>query len=166
MTDYPWLPEALKYEDYDNDQNRIIEAAYAIFKNDFIDSSLEYIGKKIIAPPELRADGKHECFWHIVSEKYRSNRIFSIDRCVRINWPRALIDNASIHDVLVWKTVSQRSKSSKREMRLKIALSDYSYIIILREQSTCYILVTAYPVDQTHTILDLVAEYENFRNLA
>lgn len=164
MTVYSWLPQPLNFIDYGSNQGRITAAAYAIFKNDFIDSSPECFGKKVIPNPNLMPDGSEECFWHLISQEHRNNRVFMVNRCERINWPRSIIENIDHQDVISWKTRHKGKKSGKKDWRLKIALRDFSYIIILREQSKYYVLITAYPVDYPHNIMTLYYEYQNANN--
>jgi len=165
MAEYTWLPKPLKFEEYDNDQSRITDAAYAIFRNDFIDSFPECLEKKVIPNPNLRPDGREECFWHIISQEYQKTRVFNVNRCEHINWSRTIIENLGNNDVIHWKSHHRRSKAGKKDWRLKIAISNFSYLIILRELATSFILITAYPVMDVHTITKLYHEYQNAVNL-
>jgi len=161
MTAYPWLPEPLKFCDYDIDQERITEVAYAIFKNDFIDSCPTCSGFSVKSVRGKMEGGKEETFWHIIKEedKHQKGRIFKTDRCERINWPRPIIEGLSEGRVICWKKLHH--EKGKKEWRWLIALDDFSYLVVLAVRKGYFLLRTAYPVTRTHTLIALVEECRN-----
>jgi len=159
MTEYPWLPQPLEYRDFDNDEARMTDAAYAIFSNDFIDSHPECSGKAVKPILTLLANGMEESFWHLISEEKKKGRprVFEVQRCERINWPRAVIERLASGDVICLKKLHH--EGGKKEWRWKIALNDFSYLVVLAVRRTCFLLRTAYPVTRNHTIVKLANEY-------
>lgn len=77
-----------------------------------------------------------------------SERLPDFARYQRIGWPRLLLDEFSVTHPdrssgrIVW-WMNRRGS----EDRYLIALSDYSYVVIVAERADYVLLVTAYPVE-------------------
>ncbi|MFH1515160.1 MAG: hypothetical protein ABIG42_06845 [bacterium] len=99
--------------------------------------------------------------WHLITEG-NGVRIIKDYRCERIRWPKSIIDNLSHKDVIFWRKA--HLSGGKKEIRLKILLSDFSYAVILGEQKNYFIIRAAYPIDRRHTYKKLKGEYEKCKN--
>jgi hypothetical protein len=159
MTGYSWLPEPLRFRDYGQDQEKLIDVAYAIFQHDFIESQPECFGRYVRPVREPMADGKEYSFKHITTEKISGTRIFRADRCERVGWIRPIIEALSDGKVICWKKFHY--EKGKKEWRLLIALDDFSYIVVLAERKGYYLVRTAYPVSRRHTLVALFEEQRN-----
>jgi hypothetical protein len=92
-------------------------------------------------------DGKEGTFWHLVTrDGAQPVRVYDPRRCERIRWIRCLVDfaRANSSSVVVW------SKRHRQEDRTMIALSDFSYVVVLIERRTRALLLTAFAVDRRH----------------
>ncbi|AZQ77688.1 hypothetical protein EJ997_10370 [Flaviflexus ciconiae] len=98
--------------------------------------------------PEV--DGRHQCFWHIVSgsEDKNSERTLDEERCIRLPWVRYFIDEFTSHypryvDILWWI-----DRKRARHPRYVLSNSDFSFVVIVEERPTYALLVTAFHVER------------------
>ncbi len=97
---------------------------------------------------------KEATFWHIITKgNSESERTPDLRRCERIRWPRAIIDAASTESVKLWKN------KRRNEERIILALSDFSYIVVLADRGDYILLWTAYCVEHEHQRRKLEKEY-------
>jgi hypothetical protein len=159
-----WLPELIPLSDYGGDFHRYVEAVYRIFRRDFIVSQPVFGRRKCYCDARIDSDGKEVGFWHVVSEgSVESERIPALRRCERIAWPRAIIEAADGPLVNVWE--SERRRPGKgRQLRLSLAPSDFSYLVVIRPTSNAYLLVTAFYLEFEHQREKKRREYESAQN--
>ena len=76
MSDPPdWLPPLVYINQFGGEWDRYIEAVYAYFKVDFIDSRPQFQDKAIKLKRYPLLEGREATFWHITSEgKTKSQR--------------------------------------------------------------------------------------------
>lgn len=154
MSQPDWLPPLIRLDDYGGDWQRYEDEIYGWFVHDFVDSRPHLEGKPVILKAGSSLRGRHNTFWHLISEgRQESERVPDLRRCERIRWPRALIDAADSGSVLRWRT---RRTGRPRAV---LALSDFSYCVVLSEHPSYFVLWTAYPVDRHHTERRLRREY-------
>lgn len=152
-----WLPPVFDTSPYDlddeADRESCLDEMYQVFCAAFVRSR-----PVILARPVTHykvpgcGDGRGEAFWHLTSRKVEgrgSRRTRDWDRARRIPWPRPVIEAvASRTDVHVW------TKSGPRqERKLKVAVDDFSYVVIMEDRPSEAILVSGFPVP-----------YANYRN--
>jgi hypothetical protein len=92
----------------------------------------------------LAEDGKEESFWHLVTEgPDERSRTPDPRRCERIAWPRALIEALGRRDpdVVAWSQLRPRQRT------LVISVADFSYVVVLADRRTHYLLITAFCVE-------------------
>ena len=141
-----WLPPLERLDDHGGDHSRHLEAVYALFRRDFVESRPVFRGLPVGCRKTPVKEGKEAGFWHMVSEgNADSDRELAPQRCERIRWPRAMIEAASRGEAKVWQNRRKRAK------RVVIALPDLSYVVVLHEAKSHFLLWTAYPVDRKHT---------------
>ncbi|HLE63375.1 MAG TPA: hypothetical protein VI750_09555, partial [Pyrinomonadaceae bacterium] len=69
MTNQPdWLPALVLLQDYGGDWDRYLEAIYAYFKRDFVDSRPAFRGTRLALKRHPVSQGKEATFWHMTSE--------------------------------------------------------------------------------------------------
>lgn len=146
MTELDWLP-ALQPFDW-NDYAASLERAYGVFRRDFelASSRPTFLGRKMELKWHPAFDGKSATFWHFVTEgRDESTRTPNRDRIERIAWPRALIESA--HDgsrVRLW------CEMKKGDKRWHLAVSDFSYLVVVADRKKYVLPWTAFVVDQEH----------------
>lgn len=159
-----WIPEEEPYNpstpwsDYETH-------LYSIFKNDFIDGFPTYNGKPVMIRTDPRYDNKEEGFWHLTCRDYShksgrpEDRDPDLDRCRRIRWPKAFIENNELcssddvddcNGVMVWKAF-HKTKGRPKE-RVKLFLEEEEYLVVLEERGSYYFLITAYRICEPHAL--------------
>lgn len=104
-----WLPELIKLNDYDGDWKRYIEAVFAVFYRDFIESQPKFKDLWVRCRRDPIYDGKEAGFWHCTSDGLDENhRIPDLRRCERIAWIRTVIDNYK--ECTVWANYRSQEK--------------------------------------------------------
>ena len=142
-----WLPDALRYSDFNGEWDRFLVNVYEIFERDFKKSRPSYRGFPLKYDSSIE-DGKEAVFWHLTSQydKKTGNREMDLRRCERIPWPRPMIEHPTDKSLSVWK--SERKKPSRpRQTRVLIWLENLDYVVVLAERPRAMILVTAYCTD-------------------
>lgn len=159
---FDWLPELVLFESYGNDWDKYLDALYAFYKADFLDSKPKYKNTYVGVKRLPKYDGKESNFWHLIQEAYQTtkeeDRIPDLRRCERIRWPRPIIENATKPVALVWENT--RHYSSGIEKNICLWLKEKEYLVILRRRKTYFLLWTAYPVTKDHTRRKLQKEYD------
>ena len=99
-----WLPPLVLFNDYSGDWNAYLEALYACFRQDFIDTNPVFQGRRLGLKRHPMADGKEATFWHMIQEgKAEQERIPDLRRCERIRWPKPIIEHDADPAIKVWR---------------------------------------------------------------
>ncbi len=152
-----WLPEKILRQTFQSDFD-FLKAVEEAYKNDFVRGIVcfrETPVKRKTYP--TRHNGEDSSFWHITTCGYSENsRIRSYDRCERIRWPKAVIENEKDSLINVW----EEGKRLLLHFRLSESpLSEMDYLVILEKRNKYYVLWTAYPVDRKHTRQKLLKRF-------
>jgi len=154
-----WLPALAMFEEYGGDWDRYLDALYAFFKRDFIESKPAYNGVTLALKRHPVIQNKESTFWHIISEgNSEADRLPDMRRCERIRWPRPVIEHSADLSVKIW------TNERRGEKRICLWLEDAEYLVILAERNGYILLWTAYVVDQEHTKRKLRKEYAEAGN--
>ena len=149
-----WLPPLALFEEYGGDWDRYLDALYAFFKQDFIDSRPAYNGVTLALKRHPVIQNKEATFWHIISEgDSESDRVPDMRRCERIRWPRPIIEHSGDSAIKIW------ANERRGEKRICLWLEDAEYLVILAERKGYILLWTAFMVEQEHTKRKLRKEY-------
>ena len=98
-----WLPSLIRLEDYDGNWDKYINAVFAVFYRDFIETQPKFRGKWVRCRKAPVVDGKEAGFWHCVSEgPDEDRRTPDLRRCERIAWVRKIIENAQDRRIVSW----------------------------------------------------------------
>jgi len=153
-----WLPELIRLEDYDNDWPRYLDAVYAVFRRDFVDTRCEFAGIRLGLKRNPLQEGREATFWHMVTTgDIEEERAPDLKRCERIAWPRRVIENYDSRDVLAWKN------KRKRDDRILLYLREERYLVVLNVRNGYILPWTAYTVDRHHRDKKLLREYEAYQ---
>jgi len=150
--DISWLPELILLEDYNGDWEKYNDALYEIFRNDFIINK-QIFKKMPVSIKTTLTNGKEETFWHITSEKGE------LERCKRIKWPKAILDNYSDSVIRIWRNERPRGRYN---VLLWLAFDnndEYDYLVVLGERKGYFHFITAYTIEFSHRKRKLMKEY-------
>ncbi len=96
---FDWLPDLVLLNSYENSWNKYLEALYAFYKADFLNSKPKYRNMDIGVKRLPLYKNKESNFWHLIQEAYETkkeeDRIPDLRRCERIRWPRPVIENTT-----------------------------------------------------------------------
>ncbi len=98
-------------------------------------------------------NGDWECYIECIYQYFHRDFIESLPIYEQKRWPRAIIDAASTESVKLWKN------KRRNEERIILALSDFSYIVVLADRGDYILLWTAYCVEHEHQRRKLEKEY-------
>lgn len=163
MSDTPdWLPPLVLFNDYGGNWHAYLEAVYAWFKQDFVDSKPTFQGRRLGLKRLPVTYGKEATFWHMIQEgPVEEDRIPDFRRCERIRWPRKIIEHDADPAIKAWR--NQR----RGEDRICLWFEQESYLVILADRGDYILPWTAYPVEQPHQQGKLQKEFEAYcRRLA
>jgi len=123
-----WLPPLVLFSDYAGDWDRYLDAIYAWFKRDFIDSKSVFQGKRLGLKRHPMTHGKEATFWHMTSEGMEEEkRTPDLRRCERIRWPKPVIEHDTDPAIKVWR--NQRGS----EERVCLWLVQENYLVSIRK---------------------------------
>ena len=160
MLNCEWLPE-LEIQNENEGWENYLEKLREIFFQDFINTNPLFDGKRVALY------NKEESFWHITTQDYdkNSNRQPDEERCKRIKWIRKFIENFDCNKIecadyckgmKVWIEYGKRN-------RIFILLEEVKFVVILEERTDRFYLITAYYIDQEHTLKKLNQKYERYK---
>jgi hypothetical protein len=156
--DPPWLPALLLMVDHENSWPVYVEAVYAAFRRDFIDSRPLLDGRRVNCRRDPLYDNKEAGFWHCIQEGAdEEERTPDLRRCERIGWIRAVIANHTAPEVNDW------SNDWRGEMRRYLWLNE-AYLVVLAERRHSWQLITAFCTDRHHTVRKLRRERDDCTN--
>ena len=154
-----WLPSLVLFQAYRGDWERYLQALYAYFTQDFINSQPSFEGTPIALKRHPVIQGKEATFWHLISEGEReSNRLPDLRRCERIRWPRPVIEHTTEPVIKVWE--NERGS----EKRVCLWLESAEYLVVLARRKSYVLIWTAFPVTEAHRKRKLQREYEASKN--
>ena len=149
MSDSPaWLPPQ---EQFEGEWQELLDRVYQRFVEDVVNGDLTYRGRRIAVRKHPPADGKEYGFWHCISEgSIEADRIPDPERCRRIGWIRAIVENCDDALVELWREERGGQKDHVLWFREE-------YAIVLSERGKaadggpdCYLLKTAFCTLREH----------------
>ncbi|MBM3151793.1 MAG: hypothetical protein FJZ96_06255 [Chloroflexi bacterium] len=161
MTSKPnWIPTLVLISDYDGDWDKYLAALYQFFRKDFIESKPLFRGTSVGITKHPYSQGKESTFWHLISEgKVEEARTPDFERCKRIRWSRAIIENHATPFVQVWETMRGREK----RILLRFIFEKDDYLVVLAEHKGTILLITAYLVTWQSQKSRLQQEFETYK---
>lgn len=173
MMEACWIPPLEECNDYFK-WDIYEDLLYEIFRKDFIVSRPSFRNKPVKIRINPWHEKREESFWHLTCRDYchknglPESRDPDLDRCKRIRWPRAFIENYdkccipcidddSCKGVYIWES-SHKPKKGKPKPRVKLFLEEESYLLILENRDDYYQLITAYMVTDENSIYGIKRE--------
>lgn len=151
------LPGLIMLPEHGGDWARYVEAVYAAFKADFVDSKPAFRGRKLGLKRHPLSDGKEATFWHFISEgDTEAARTPNIRRCERIRWPRAIINGCDALKAKVW--LEQRGADG----RIHIWHEESAYLVVLADRGNYVLPWTAYPVEHLRRREKLTRRFKTY----
>jgi len=156
-----WIPALVQISDYSGDWDKYLNALYQFFRIDFIDSKPQFHGTPVGITKHPYSQGKEATFWHIISEgNVEEDRTPDFERCKRIRWPRAIIEQCDGEtSIQVWENMRGREKHTL----IRLIYAENDYLIVLVWHKAIVLLVTAYLVTWESQKRKLQKEYETFK---
>jgi hypothetical protein len=155
-----WIPALVLLADYGGDWDKYLNALYQFFRKDFIESKPLFRGASVGITKHPYSQGKESTFWHIISEgKIEEDRTPDFERCKRVRWPRAIIENHEAPSVQVWNTMRGREK----RILLRFIFDEDDYLVVLAEHKGVILLITAYLVTWPSQKRRLQQEFEKYK---
>lgn len=161
-----WLPELILFSDCQNDWEHYLNKIYAVFHNDFVLNKPKWAtGQRVALKRHPEYDGKSATFWHIISEgKNEAERTPDFRRCERIGWLSPCMEKFNVDDkpphepqnILWWK------EKRGNEERFVLALTDFSYVVVVVDRGEYVLPWTAYPIEYEHQKRKLRQKYQNY----
>jgi hypothetical protein len=140
-----WLPELEPFNEYGGDWLRYLDALYAFFQEDFVDSKPCFRGRRLGLKRHPITEGKEATFWHFISEGNKeAERTPDMRRCERIRWPASIIDNSREPELKVW------AEPSGNNQRIYIWFEDEGYLVVLEDRQRYVLPWTAFYVERPH----------------
>lgn len=164
MNELPdWLPPLVLFTDSGGDWETYEKRLYGWFRKDFIESLPTFPAKRVALKRHPLSKDKEATFWHFISEgETETDRTIDPRRCERIRWPRPLIEafpnSREESSSIVW----WRNQRRNGEWRYVLALTDFSYVVVLADRGDFVLPWTAYCVPQPHRQRKLRKEWEEF----
>lgn len=158
MSEIPWLPDLVQFENSGGDWDRYLDALYAFFKMDFIDSQPVFRGKRLGLKRFPLSKGKEATFWHFISEgKDETERTIDLRRCERIRWPKPVIEHETEDTVKVWE------QERRGEKRIILWFENEEYLVVLAVRNEYVLPWTAFLVTLPHEKRKRQKEYDEYQ---
>lgn len=151
-----WLPALVDFADHAGDWDAYLEALYVAFQDDWVRRPpTDFDGKRVALKKHPELEGKSATFWHFISSgPVEDERLPDLRRCERIRWPRAMMDAIESGNICAWKN------DRRGEVRYIVALTDFSYVLVIADRGEYVLPWTAYTVEQEHRRQKLEDEYQ------
>ncbi|MBO7052942.1 MAG: hypothetical protein J6W27_00700 [Alphaproteobacteria bacterium] len=140
------FPEIIPF-DWNDPEN--LNKCYDIYLRSLYLGNHYFLGKKVHYD-DKEIDGKHACFWHLITrnEKDFNERYPNRERLERIHWTAFMLENSESEDITCWEELVRTKKRGERYQTFLYS-KQYKFVVILELQShDLYRLVTSYYVDE------------------
>lgn len=148
MGEPPWLPPQ---EAFEGEWDQLLGRIYDRFVREVVRGRLTFQCRPVTVRQHPATDGKEYGFWHCISEgALEAERIPDPERCRRIGWVRAVVENSD--DPLVEHWVEQRAGQTDHILWFR-----EEFVVVLSERGRapeggpkCYLLKTAFCTLRPH----------------
>lgn len=151
------LPKIITLNDFGGDIASYIEAIYALFKKDFVDTKPKFEGVRLGLKKYPLVSNKEYTFYHFTHDgEYEENRTPNLRRMERVCFIKPMIENSNHPDLKVW-----RNKRGTKE-RILIYHEAESFLVVLEDRGDFILPWTAYLVEYPNRKKQLIKEYEDY----
>lgn len=148
MNSDEWIPELLPF---DGAWNEVLDAIYERFMQDLLRTRVLFRGRRVAVRKHPPTQGKGFGFWHCISDgAVEDERVPDPDRCKRIGWIKAIIENCDQAEIECW--VERRGGQVDHMLWYR-----EQFLVVLSERGThpnggpdAYLLKTAYCTLKEH----------------
>ena len=142
------FPEPFTIHDFGGSPSEYVDCLYAEYRAMVDRADIRLWGKPLGSWAGTAKDGRDGLFWHLITTGPAADRRLNLARCARLNLIRPMLVHLA-HDNLrvCWWPQKLRHR---RRWHLMVAPVDFTYVVVLREDPTCVLLSTAYPVGRRH----------------
>ncbi|MGYP000003498386 len=128
-----------------------LENLYRIYLDELYIPQIEVLGKPITCRQIPEDAGKHECFWHLITEG-DPERTPDFNRIRRLHWCAYILLHYTDREIVCWEKECTTHKGKQR--RIFFWLPNEKYYVILGENraKTSFELITAYCVSYYGTL--------------
>jgi hypothetical protein len=157
-----WLPPLVVFKNYATVEE-YGEVLYAFFKTDFLDSLPAWPEKRVGLKRLPLMRGKEATFWHFLTDgEDEEARQVDFLRCERIRWPRPVIEAFTNRQPTATDRVIWWKNKRKLDTNFLIALPDFSYLFVVRDQGEYVLPWTQYVLIHDHQRKKNADEYTNY----
>lgn len=149
-----WLPNLFMVDPWTHDT---YDALYQLFRDDFVESQIDYQGYNVWFFPEME-DGKEKVFWHLTSrvDKETGDRLPDLRRSERLPWVKPMLENHFHSEVLAWD-----HEEGDGSVKTYVWLKNFDFVVIMKK----YLdrrrrLITSYCVEYPNAKKKLMKKYD------
>ena len=169
IEDNCWIPDLRPCKNL-SQWNQYSRGLYDAFKSDWLNGQPpKFLGKPVQIRYNPKLGGREEGYWHLTCRDYDKagngpeSRNPDIGRCERIKWPRAFVENyqrcGQCHDgscsgIIMWQMTAHNGR-----LRYKLFHRDESYLVVLEERPSYFLLITAFYVTEERELKSIRREY-------
>ncbi len=147
-----WPPVIIPW---DNNWEEYCQLIYSEYKKYYSQNNPFYFdGMVVKARKRPIALDKEGGFWHVIGG---SEGVPEKERCERVLWARAIIENCQDDSVLVWEEPSKHDGSTKDVV---FWLKDENYYVILAKRDGYWVIRSAYYIKYESKKIKLQKAYE------
>ena len=149
-----WLPDLIRLADYGGNWRLFMDAVYAAFTHDFLIERTPFMGKPVNLKKHPIQNGYEATFWHFISAgEIEFQREPALERCERIRWPKAMMDNWSNGDIKIWR------ERRNGESRIHLFCEAAKYLVVIADRGTYVLPWTAYPIEHENQVRKLIKRW-------
>lgn len=150
-------PDTINSENYKD----YIEKTFTLFKKDFIDSEIKFLGRTVHIDNNRYIDGKSETFFHLICGDKKKPTNFR--RTERVEFPASFIKNYLMcQDCEEVCKVKMFIKINKKKKRYHIFSEEHRYLVVLEDEGKKIKLVTGFYIDENYMIHKYNKDYDNY----
>lgn len=148
MSEHSWLPTLLPWDGDENGNPApdYLDLVYSAYTRDFSTPLPSFQGLLVHPKREPLQDGRCGTFWHVTSQTDKGARVICPRRCERIQWIRPMIAASNDHTRVYAYPVGH----DRGEIRWEIALTDFSYVVVVAARAGHFLLWTAFEQERSH----------------
>jgi len=164
-----WLPSSIPNPGNWDDYLDILYPKYLdIYQNN--KNKLQFDNKPVSCRRDPKSIGKDYTFWHLTSYSLtkgtpEEDRIPDFDRCERLAWARAIIENAyTSKNILVYNNFRKTPGGKKNKTKCLLLIPE-KYLVVLLIKRNYYMLKSAYLLEHKKSQIKCMKEYCAFKNI-